>query len=386
MLGHQLIAQALGGKVSSGATPEYGLTEVRCDPGARMFRGLAPSQTVWMSHGDHVEALPPGMTTTASSDRLGIAAFESTTQPIFGLQFHPEVTHAPSGNGMLANFLSACGAERSWNAGRMVDALVLRIREQAGSRALFLLLSGGVDSLVCLALCVRAVGPERVFSLHVDTGFMRLRESDEIIEAMEALGFKQLAVAHAEPRFLTPLAGVIDPERKREIIGKLFVDVLHTEIATLPLGDDWMLVQGTIYPDTIESGGTQRAARIKTHHNRVEENRAADRAGQGHRTARRPLQGRGARPWPTARSAGPPRRATPLPRTRAGDPRPLLGRRRALRGTTAMVRSCSSWRPSVTSARPFSPSTASVCRETRAPIDTRPRSSRRTASSRLGNR
>ena len=269
--GHQLIAQALGGKVSSGATPEYGLTEVRCDPGARMFRGLAPSQTVWMSHGDHVEALPPGMTTTASSDRLGIAAFESTTQPIFGLQFHPEVTHTPSGNGMLANFLSACGAERSWNAGRMVDALVLRIREQAGSRALFLLLSGGVDSLVCLALCVRAVGPERVFSLHVDTGFMRLRESDEIIEAMEALGFKQLAVAHAEPRFLTPLAGVIDPERKREIIGKLFVDVLHTEIATLPLGDDWMLVQGTIYPDTIESGGTQRAARIKTHHNRVEE-------------------------------------------------------------------------------------------------------------------
>ncbi len=153
----------------------------------------------------------------------------------------------------------------------MVDALVARIREQAGARALFLLLSGGVDSLVCLALCVRAVGPERVFSLHVDTGFMRLRESEEIVQAMEALGFQQLAVAHAEPRFLTPLAGVIDPERKREIIGGLFVDVLHTEIARLPLGDDWMLVQGTIYPDTIESGGTERAARIKTHHNRVEE-------------------------------------------------------------------------------------------------------------------
>jgi GMP synthase (glutamine-hydrolysing) len=172
---------------------------------------------------------------------------------------------------MLQNFLDVCRAPKTWDAAQMAETIVQRVRERAGTHPLFLLLSGGVDSLVCLALCVRAVGPERVFSLHVDTGFMRQDESKEIIEAVSALGFKHLSVAQAEPLFLSRLGDVVDPEEKRAIIGALFVEVLHQEIGKLPLGDDWMLVQGTIYPDTIESGGTKRAARIKTHHNRVEE-------------------------------------------------------------------------------------------------------------------
>jgi GMP synthase (glutamine-hydrolysing) len=267
--GHQLIARELGGQVTAGAAPEYGLAEIRCRPGARLFRGLDPVQPVWMSHGDHVEALPAGLVATASSDRLAIAAFESAVAPVFGFQFHPEVTHTRHGASMLRNFLEVCGAPPSWNAETLADSLVQRIRREAGARTLFLLLSGGVDSLVCLALCVRAVGPDRVRSLHVDTGLMRLNESSEIVQAVADLGYRNLAVAEAQSLFLGRLAGISEPEAKRAIIGELFVEVLHAELGRHPIGDDWMLVQGTIYPDTIESGGTERAARIKTHHNRV---------------------------------------------------------------------------------------------------------------------
>jgi len=197
--GHQLIAQTLGGKVSSGAATEYGLADVRCDPTALLFRGMQSTQTVWMSHGDHVEAAPPGFVVTGSTDRLPIAAFEHETRPIFGLQFHPEVTHTRSGNLMLGNFLAACQVPRTWNAGEVAERLVAQVKAQAGDRKLFLLLSGGVDSLVCLALCVRALGPDRVFSLHVDTGFMRQGESRDIAAAVRALGFMNLSVVDAEP-------------------------------------------------------------------------------------------------------------------------------------------------------------------------------------------
>lgn len=269
--GHQLLAKAFGGTVvAAGRAQEYGLAWIRCAPGARLFAGLAAEQKVWMSHGDHVEVLPPGFAATASTERLPVAAYESEDGRVFGLQFHPEVTHSEHGGAMLRRFLEACGAPFDWHPEAQVGLQLERIRAQAGGRDLFLLLSGGVDSLVCLALCIRAVGPERVHSLHVDTGFMRLGESAEIVAAVEALGFRNLHVAHAERLFLERLAGVVDPEEKRARIGRLFVEVLHEEVARLPLGD-WMLVQGTIYPDTIESGGTAKASRIKTHHNRVEE-------------------------------------------------------------------------------------------------------------------
>ncbi|MGC4116878.1 MAG: glutamine-hydrolyzing GMP synthase [Myxococcales bacterium] len=279
--GHQLMATAFGGAVEKGGgAREYGVAEARRDTGSRLFAGLGTSERVWMSHGDHVAKLPPGFKVSASTESLPIAAMEHEKHPLFGLQFHPEVTHTEHGNQMLRRFLEICGARFDWKPEGQVGRIVESIRAQAKGRNVFLLASGGVDSLVSLALCIRALGPERVWSLHVDTGFMRLGESKEIVDALRAQGFSNLHVAEAEPRFLENLKGIVDPEEKRARIGRLFVEVLHDEVGRLPLGDDWMLVQGTIYPDTIESGGTEQAARIKTHHNRVEEIDRMIRAGK----------------------------------------------------------------------------------------------------------
>ena len=269
--GHQLLASLVGGTVRRDGRREYGLATVSCDPTGATFQGLEPTQTVWMNHGDHVESLPPDFKVTASTDDLPVAAFESPDQRLFGMQFHPEVSHTCNGETMLANFLDRCGAERSWDAAGMGEEIIERTRREAGDDRLFLLVSGGVDSLVSLEVCVRAVGPERVVSLHVDTGFMRDGESEEIVEHLEGLGYRSLQVELAEGLFLGRLEGVTEPEEKRRIIGRLFVEVLGKKLGEMLAGEEWKLVQGTIYPDTIESGGTARAAKIKTHHNRVEE-------------------------------------------------------------------------------------------------------------------
>lgn len=269
--GHQLIASMEGGRVSRGGAREYGIASVRCDRESLLFHDLAPEQTVWMSHGDHVEELPPGYRITASSDDLKIAAYESGDGRIFGLQFHPEVTHTANGVTVLDNFLNTCVDQRPWNAESMTDQITRRIRDEAGDSRIFLLVSGGVDSLVALKLCIDALGEDRVISLHVDNGLMRLGESAEIMDYLGNLGFQNLHIANAEELFLRQLAGVAEPEVKRKIIGRLFVEVLNSRLADLELGENWKLVQGTIYPDTIESGGTDKAAVIKTHHNRVAE-------------------------------------------------------------------------------------------------------------------
>ena len=269
--GHQLIASLLGGNVERGSRKEYGRTSVTCDPAAVLFRDLQPTQTVWMSHGDHVVRLPEGFRATARSRSGVIAAAESADRRIMSTQFHPEVTHTINGMAMLDRFVSRCTADRSWNPTGYVEEIRDRIREEAGTRRLFLLVSGGVDSLVTLTLCNEAVGRGQVFPLHVDTGFMRLRESEEIEVELNKLGHTNLMVEQAAPLFLSRLEDCVDPEEKRLIIGGLFVEVLHRKLRELSVDDHWMLVQGTIYPDTIESGGTAKAARIKTHHNRVEE-------------------------------------------------------------------------------------------------------------------
>jgi len=269
--GHQLIASMEGGEVRSGGAREYGVANVKCDCDSLLFHGLEPDQTVWMSHGDHVDAVPPGYRITASSDELRIAAYESADGRVFGLQFHPEVTHTANGLTVLDNFLSACVDHRPWNARSMTEQIVRRIRDEAGESRIFLLVSGGVDSLVALKLCIDALGEDRVISLHVDNGLMRLGESAQIMDYLADLGFRNLHIANASGLFLEQLAGVAEPEAKRKVIGRLFVEVLNSRLADLELGDDWKLVQGTIYPDTIESGGTDKAAVIKTHHNRVAE-------------------------------------------------------------------------------------------------------------------
>ncbi len=269
--GHQLLAKLFGGELAHGRDRQYGPTTILSTEGARLFAGLPAEQSVWMSHGDHVAQVPPGFRVAATSDACAVAAYEAENEEIYGLQFHPEVVHTPHGGVLLKNFLSRCRIETPWRADGMRQRIVEQTRAAAGDATLFLLVSGGVDSLVALQVCIEAVGPGRVRSLHVDTGLMRLGESDDILRFLAAEGFENIEIERAEALFLRELAGVADPEKKRAIIGRLFVDVLRAKLRALDLGDNWKLVQGTIYPDTIESGGTKNAALIKTHHNRVPE-------------------------------------------------------------------------------------------------------------------
>ncbi len=267
--GHQLLAKMIGGEIESGENKEYGFTNIICRTEAVLFHGLEKEQKVWMSHGDYVCRLPKDFKITASSDSIKIAAYES--EIYFGFQFHPEVTHTKNGMQMLEKFINICTKERNWNVKSFKQQLINEIREKVKNRKLVLLLSGGVDSLVALELCIQAVGNENVYSIHIDTGFMRLNESKEILEHFDELGFKNIKIIKAEKKYLKELNGVVDPEQKRMIIGKLFVDIANEELSKLDQNTDWMLVQGTIYPDTIESGATDKSAKIKTHHNRVDE-------------------------------------------------------------------------------------------------------------------
>ncbi len=269
--GHQILASMLGGSIESGENKEYGLTNISCEKDSLLFAGLESKQSVWMSHGDHVSVLPENCKITASSDSIRIASYESLDQKFFGVQFHPEVTHTTNGLKMLNKFISACTQDRNWNPHNFKESLIQQIKDEAKGRKLVLLLSGGVDSLVALELCIQALGNENIYSIHVDTGFMRQNESSEIMEYFDKLGFMNIKIIDAEELYLKELEGVVEPEAKRLIIGRLFVDIANKELAELEEQEELMLVQGTIYPDTIESGSTDKAAKIKTHHNRVSE-------------------------------------------------------------------------------------------------------------------
>ncbi len=269
--GHQILASILGGTIESGENKEYGLTNISCKENSILFSELESNQSVWMSHGDHVSVLPESCHITASSDSISIASYESLNGKFFGVQFHPEVTHTANGLKMLDKFISVCTKSRNWNPQNFKESLIQQIKVEAKGRKLVLLLSGGVDSLVALELCIQALGNENIYSIHVDTGFMRKNESTEIMEHFDKLGFKNIKIIDAEAQYLKELEGVVEPETKRLIIGKLFVDIANKELVELEEQEELMLVQGTIYPDTIESGSTDKAAKIKTHHNRVSE-------------------------------------------------------------------------------------------------------------------
>ena len=269
--GHQLLAKHLGGEVASAGHQEYGIARLRVERAEGILRGLGPTEQVWMSHGDSVTRTPNGFETIGATGDCPIAAMGDMRRNVYGVQFHPEVTHTPNGMAMLDNFLDMCTSERSWTMDRFIDDSQARIREQVEDRNVFLLVSGGVDSSVAFALLTRALGEERVVGLHVDNGFMRKDESKLVERAMGAAGFGNLHVTDASETFLDAVAGVVDPQEKREIIGDTFIRVQRDEAARLGLGgDDWLLGQGTLYPDIIESGGTEHAAVIKTHHNRVD--------------------------------------------------------------------------------------------------------------------
>lgn len=268
--GHQTIAMETGGAVHRGDVHEFGAANLEHDGTSALLKGIPSPTRVWMSHGDEVESIGPGYGIVGSTDHCRFAAVENPTTRRYGVQFHPEVTHSEHGQQLLSNFLDICGFERDWDMGGQVERLSAKLREQAAGKKVFLLVSGGVDSTVAFELLNKALGADRVLGLHIDNGLMRANESTAVMDFMKEQGFDNLRIADASELFLSRLSGVWEPERKRKIIGDTFLDVQAEETAKLGLDpDEWLLAQGTIYPDTIESGGTKNAATIKTHHNRV---------------------------------------------------------------------------------------------------------------------
>ena len=264
--GQQLIAHLLGGQVQKGEKGEYGMAVLDLDDTADpMFSGLAGNRRIWMSHRDVVGALPEGFSVVGRTSTCATAAIAAPKRKLYGVQFHPEVVHTERGSEFLANFVfGVCGCKKDWDPRHRAPEIEREIRTCVGDRKVFFFVSGGVDSTVAFTLCTRALGADRVRGVYVDTGLMREGETD-FVRRMPGI-----TVEDASEQFLTALAGVTDPERKRHIIGEEFVNVQERVIESRRLLDEhWILGQGTIYPDTIESGGTSNAALIKTHHNRV---------------------------------------------------------------------------------------------------------------------
>ena len=269
--GQQLMAHELGGQVRKGERGEYGLALLHAARKHPLLPDLNGDSQVWMNHRDVVESVPPGFEVLGSTDTCAIAAMAHRELPLMAVQFHPEVVHTKPGTEILSNFLfRVCGCEKDWNPKDRVGPLEGQIREAAHDRNVFFFVSGGVDSTVAYTLCLRALGPERVYGTYVDTGLMREGETEYVHSLFKRLGATAFHVESAHAEFLKALAGVCDPECKRNLIGEQFVAVQDRVLNTGHFLDgDWILGQGTIYPDTIESGGSARADVIKTHHNRV---------------------------------------------------------------------------------------------------------------------
>src|SRR3989338_4135914 len=283
--GQQLMAQALGGKVSPGEVKEYGFAELEIEKKrsnskknkivkkekSKLFAGLKDTEIVWMSHGDYVSKLPKGFEAIGSTKDCKAAAFENRKEKLFGLQFHPEVTHTPNGMKIIENFVKICKCKKNWTMHNYLKQAISDMREKVGKRNVFMLISGGVDSTVAFALLNKALGSKRVYGLNIDNGFLRLNEAEWIVKKMKMLGYANFHQVDAGYEFLDAVRGITDPEQKRKVIGKVFIDVQRKVLQSLKLNhDDWLLGHGTIYPDTIETQGTKHADLIKTHHNRVE--------------------------------------------------------------------------------------------------------------------
>ncbi len=265
--GMQVLAHRLGGEVVPGTAREYGPATVRlaAHDGVPPFAGMPSSFPVWMSHGDRVEALPPGFQALAHSENSIVAAMGDPIRRIYGTQFHPEVQHTPLGKEILKQFLyDICGCEGTWTPDAFIEASIEQTRRQVGVEGVVLGLSGGVDSAVVAALVHRAVG-DQLTSVFVDTGLLRRDEAQQVVATFrETLGIR-LVMVDARERFFAALAGVRDPEVKRRIIGEQFIRVFEAESRRLDSAR--FLAQGTIYPDVIESAGSATAQRIKSHHN-----------------------------------------------------------------------------------------------------------------------
>jgi len=261
--GFQLMVAGLGGTVQPTGTAEYGATSLR-SAGGSLLAGTPSTQRVWMSHGDTCTAAPPGFAVTARTAATPVAAIEDAGHALFGVQFHPEVAHTEHGTAILARFLELAGCRPSWTMVNIVEEQVAAIREQVGGGRAICGLSGGVDSAVAAALVQRAIG-DRLGCVFVDHGLLRKGEAEQVQQDFVAATGVKLTVADESGAFLSALAGITDPEHKRKVIGREFIRAF--ERAAIAAGDAEFLVQGTLYPDVVESGGGTGAANIKSHHN-----------------------------------------------------------------------------------------------------------------------
>jgi GMP synthase (glutamine-hydrolysing) len=271
--GFQLMAKALGGTVAKTGLREYGRTSASIADGGATLAGSPTEQTVWMSHGDSVHEAPEGFSVLATTEGAPVAAVENTARRMAGVQWHPEVKHSPLGQATLENFLyTVAGLTPDWTSASVIDEQVERIRAQVGNKRVICALSGGVDSAVAAAIVQKAVG-DQLTCIHVDHGLMRAGEVEQIEKDFVASTGVRLIIRDEKERFLAALAGVTDPETKRKIIGREFIRVFEDSARQVveEAGADGeqveFLVQGTLYPDVVESGGGEGTANIKSHHN-----------------------------------------------------------------------------------------------------------------------
>ena len=266
--GFQAMAVALGGVVSRTGKSEYGRTQSTVIPDSKVFSGLPTTQNVWMSHGDAVTQAPAGFSVTAATEDTSIAAFEDATGTLAGVQFHPEVLHTEHGQAILRNWLiNIAQCDATWTSANIAETEIAKAREIIGQKRVICGLSGGVDSAVAAAIIQKAVGPQ-LTCVFVDHGLLRKGEAEQVERDFVASTGVQLVVIDAKAQFLNALKDVTDPEEKRKIIGREFIRSFESAARDIAAGGDVeFLVQGTLYPDVVESGGGTGTANIKSHHN-----------------------------------------------------------------------------------------------------------------------
>jgi GMP synthase (glutamine-hydrolysing) len=268
--GHQYFAESMGGKVLPGKDGEFGRTEFIHTGECPLFKDIPQKSIFWMNHVDEVGELADGFVCCGSTDVCQNAAFYHPEKNLFGVQFHAEVSHSEFGPQLFENFLNICQVSHDWTIEKFLEEEKKKILQQVGDKNVFLFVSGGVDSTVSFAFLCEILGKERVKGLFVDTGLLRQDEVEYVEKSIRAIGADLTTLSESDT-FLGNLKDVYDPEKKREIIGHTFLEVQQKFFTENKLDDEWLLAQGTIYPDTIETGGTKHASKIKTHHNRAPE-------------------------------------------------------------------------------------------------------------------
>lgn len=271
--GHYIVQLGYNGKVGKADVGEFGFATLNLNPKVEcpLFKDIEPVQQVWMSHQDGVLELGEGFEVVGSTKDCAFAATQNLEKKRFSLQCHCEVKDTPCGNKIFQNFADFCGMEKNWDQDTVLQVILQNIKTEAKDKNVLLFLSGGVDSTITFALLNKALGQERVLGLHIDNGFMRKNESHNVADAYHKFGFNNFIVEDASKSFLDAISGLTDPQKKRMAVGENFITVRNEVVAKQNLDESkWMLAQGTLYPDIIESGGTKNSNTIKTHHNRVQ--------------------------------------------------------------------------------------------------------------------